>query len=176
VYVLNTYGGLLRTIVRLNPQENVVIKTSSLSPAFISSFVVFGTVLLGLRDLAKVKAGETVLIHGAAGGVGQAAIKFLQHLGATIIASCSKPKQPNLRELFGLELFIDSRAPELYYSEVMKLTKGAGVNVVLNSVSGKGLTESLRCLSHNGRFVEIGKVLPFLLIIISLSKHLLDVL
>ncbi|KAI9324294.1 hypothetical protein DFJ73DRAFT_667441, partial [Zopfochytrium polystomum] len=119
--------------------------------------MVLATVLHGLRDLARVTRDDVVLVHAASGGVGQAAIKYLQSLGATVIASASPRKHLFLRTEFGLDQVVNSRDPKSFYETVMKITAGRGVSVVLNSLAGESLMESVRCLAPQGRFVEIGK-------------------
>ncbi len=106
-------------------------------------------------ELAGLAAGERILIHSGAGGVGLAAIGLAQAVGARIFATCSVPKQDHLRSL-GVEAVYDSRT--LAFAEaVLEATDGAGVDVVLNSLTGEGFIEaSLSCLARGGRFVELG--------------------
>ncbi len=119
--------------------------------------VVYLTAHYGLNYLGRMEAGETVLIHSAAGGVGIAAIRLARAAGAKIIATAgSRKKRTQLRKMFGIEHVFDSRA-NAFYSEVMALTDGRGVDLVLNSLTGKQITQSLKCLAPYGRFIEIGK-------------------
>ena len=119
--------------------------------------VVYCTVELGLGDLAGLKAGETVLIHAAAGGVGMVAIQYAQRIGARIIATASDGKRGVLREL-GVELVASSRDADKFEGELRQLLGPEGsVDVVLNSLSGDFIAHSVRALSSGGRFVEIGK-------------------
>ncbi|KAJ3326960.1 hypothetical protein HDU76_012478 [Blyttiomyces sp. JEL0837] len=159
VYTSRMSGGFMATDISVNPGTAVIIKIAQKpSPDYVGTFAVLATVLYGLRDLARVQPRDTVLVHAAAGGVGQAAIKYLQMVGAKIIGSASTKKHQFLKDMYGLDHVINSRDPKMFYSSIMEITKGAGVNVVLNSLSGEGLTESMKCLSPRGRFVEIGKV------------------
>lgn len=116
----------------------------------------FLTADTALRELAKLSPGETVLIHAAAGGVGCIAVQLAHHLGATVIATTSsEEKRAFLREL-GVKHIFNSRTAD-FGDEILALTNGEGVDVVLNSLAGRALTESFRCLKAFGRFIEIGK-------------------
>ena len=109
-----------------------------------------------LAHLARVQEGETILIHSAAGGVGLAAIRVAQHLGARVIATAgSAPKRRWLEEQ-GIEGVLDSR-DLAFVDQVLARTEGRGVDVVLNSLAGEGYLRSFECLSAFGRFVEIGR-------------------
>ncbi|GAA3657696.1 type I polyketide synthase [Streptomyces iranensis] len=119
--------------------------------------VVFATAYYGLVDLAGLSAGESVLIHAAAGGVGMAATQIARHLDAQIYATASTGKQHVLREA-GLEdaRIGDSRTTG-FREVVLDTTDGRGVDVVLNSLSGDFVDASLDLLPRGGRFVEMGK-------------------
>ena len=116
--------------------------------------VAFATAALAF-DLAGLKAGERVLIHAGAGGVGLAAIQLARAAGAEVMATASAAKQEYLRSL-GVALVFDSRQTA-FGGEILDATAGAGVDVVLNSLTGPGYIEaSLECLAPAGRFVELG--------------------
>lgn len=116
--------------------------------------MVFLTAYYGLHTLAKMKRGDKVLIHAASGGVGHAAIQLAQQCGAEIYATASKKKWPYLRSL-GLQNIMDSRSLQ-FADDIMQLTDGEGVDIVLNSLAGEFITRSLDVLGENGRFIEIG--------------------
>lgn len=119
--------------------------------------LVFCTAYLGLVKMANITKDDTVLIHSAAGGVGLAAVQIANMAGATVIASCSSaPKRKSLSEEFGVKHFVNSRSLE-FEQEVMKITNGKGVSIVLNSLSGEYMDASIRCVEFGGRFIEIGK-------------------
>ncbi|CAF0807397.1 unnamed protein product [Adineta steineri] len=125
----------------------------------VSLPIVFATVYAGLIAKAQVKAGETVLIHSAAGGIGQAAIQLCQHIGAHVICTVgSAEKRQFLEQTYGCKLFANSHSTDEWKSEVMKLTNGEGVDIVLNSLKGDAIQAGLQCLKIGGRFIEIGKV------------------
>ncbi|MFC9971175.1 SDR family NAD(P)-dependent oxidoreductase [Spirillospora sp. NPDC127200] len=118
--------------------------------------VAFLTVLHGLERLAGLRAGETVLVHGAAGGVGMAALQHAAHVGAHVIATAGTPAKRDLLRAMGVEHVLDSRGLD-FAEQVKKLTAGRGVDVVLNSLSGEAVTRSLEALAPGGRFIEMGK-------------------
>ncbi|ORX77232.1 hypothetical protein BCR32DRAFT_248107 [Anaeromyces robustus] len=152
------YGHLLRTYGVVDPLSVQKIPESMYKVEYAGIFIVFITAYYSLHVRAGgIKPGQTILIHAAAGGVGQAAVKLCQLWGANIIASASASKQKFLRETYGLEHVTNSRDPEEFYHDVMKWTNGKGVDFVLNSLSGKSLRMGIRCLKNGGKFVEIGK-------------------
>lgn len=118
--------------------------------------VVFGTAYHALHTLARLRRGETVLIHAAAGGVGLAAVQLAQGIGATVLATAgSEEKRAHLRSL-GVALVMDSRTLD-FAEETLRFTRGRGVDVVLNSLAGAFQHKSLALCAPHGRFVEIGK-------------------
>ncbi|WP_129305786.1 type I polyketide synthase [Streptomyces sp. L2] len=117
---------------------------------------VFLTVQHALGHLARLQPGETVLVHGAAGGVGLAALQYAQHIGAQVIATAGSPAKRDLLRLLGIEHVLDSRTLR-FADEVDTITRGRGVDVVLNSLAGEAMARSVRVLAPHGRFVELGK-------------------
>jgi NADPH:quinone reductase len=92
------------------------------------------TALAALRPLGQIAAGQTVLIHAAAGGTGQAAVKMARYYGATVIATASPGKHETVRAL-GADHVLDSRGADLA-AEVLQLTSGTGADLVLESAGG----------------------------------------
>ena len=116
---------------------------------------VFVTCVLSY-ELAGLKAGDRVLIHAGAGGVGLAAIQLAQAAGAEVFATASARKRDHLRSM-GVEHVFDSRSTA-FGQGILDATGGAGVDVVLNSLTGEGFIEaSLACLAEGGRFVELAR-------------------
>ena len=110
----------------------------------------------GLNHLAKIKAGDKVLIHTAAGGVGLIAVQIALNKGAETYATASKGKQQYLREL-GIKHVYDSRNTD-FGEEILKDTHAQGVDIVLNMLTSEGFKEaSLNCLKQGGVFLEISK-------------------
>ncbi|MGC1851645.1 MAG: type I polyketide synthase, partial [Solirubrobacterales bacterium] len=119
--------------------------------------IVFATAFYGLKDLAKLKAGERVLIHAGAGGVGMAAIGIAKHTGAEVFATAS-PSKWEVLEGMGIdpERIASSRDTE-FTEKFLKATGGEGVDVVLNALAGEFVDASLALLPRGGRFLEMGK-------------------
>ncbi len=131
------------------PEQLTTLEAATIPLAFI-------TAGYSLCHLARLARGETVLIHSAAGGVGGAAIQLAQRAGANVIATAgTKEKRAYLRQL-GVEHVFDSRSLD-FYNRVKEVTDGRGVDVVLNSLTGRFIAQSLKCLAPFGRFIEIGK-------------------
>jgi NADPH:quinone reductase len=115
------------------------------------------TALAALKPLGCVAAGQSVLIHAAAGGTGQAAVRMAKHFGATVIGTASPDKHEVVRAL-GADHVIDSRSADLA-AEVMRLTGGAGADLVLESVGGATFEASLAATKRvTGRLVVSGLV------------------
>ncbi|WP_329071719.1 type I polyketide synthase [Streptomyces sp. NBC_01429] len=120
--------------------------------------VVFLTAYYALRDLAGLRAGETVLVHAAAGGVGMAATQLARHWGAEVLGTASTYK----RELLRRDGWSDDRlasSRDLGFEERFHGAGdgGRGVDVVLNSLAGEFVDASLRLLAPGGRLIEMGK-------------------
>lgn len=118
--------------------------------------VVFLTVYYGLIVQARLQEGERVLIHSATGGVGLAAIQLAQFLGAEIYATAGSQEKRELLRSMGVEHVYDSRSLD-FADRIMQDTSNEGIDVVLNSLTGSAMVESLELLRNFGRFVEIGK-------------------
>ncbi|MFI7000334.1 NADPH:quinone oxidoreductase family protein [Nocardia sp. NPDC050175] len=113
------------------------------------------TALAALEPLGQLAAGQVVLIHAAAGGTGQAAVKMAKHYGATVIATASPDKHETVRAL-GADHVLDSRGTDIA-AEVLGLTGGAGVDVVLESAGGATFGASLAAAKRvSGRVVVYG--------------------
>lgn len=121
--------------------------------------IVFCTAYFSLYETARLQKGETVLIHAAAGGVGQAAIMLAQLVGAEVYATVgSKEKSQLLMDTYGIpEDHIFSSRNALFVSEIMAATNSKGVDVALNCLSGQLLKATWKCMAIFGRLIEIGK-------------------
>ena len=117
--------------------------------------VAFLTAYHALMLCARLKAGEWVLIHGGAGGVGLAAIQIARWRGARVIATAGSPERRELLSALGAEHVFDSRTGA-FVEDVRRVT-GDGVDVVVNSLSGEAMERSISVLRPFGRFVELGK-------------------
>ncbi|KOT90111.1 hypothetical protein ADK70_17685 [Streptomyces rimosus subsp. pseudoverticillatus] len=118
--------------------------------------VAFLTVHYSFARLARPAAGETVLVHGGAGGVGLAALQYARRCGARVIATAGSAAKRDLLRRLGAEHVLDSRSLA-FADDIRRLTDGRGVDVVLNSLAGEAAARSLELLTHGGRFIELGK-------------------
>ncbi|NTX14092.1 SDR family NAD(P)-dependent oxidoreductase [Myxococcus sp. CA056] len=138
------------------PAGHVVKLPEHLSFEQGANLIVFLTVYHSLVRVARLRRGERILIHGATGGVGLAAIEVARWCGADIIATAgSEEKRQYLRE-HGLTHISNSRDVS-FAEDVRAWTGGRGVDVVLNFMPGEVMTRSLDCLAPFGRFIELGK-------------------
>jgi acyl transferase domain-containing protein/NADPH:quinone reductase-like Zn-dependent oxidoreductase/SAM-dependent methyltransferase/acyl carrier protein len=154
VFGLAVFGLATQTIARGSDVRRIPDHLSFEEAATLP--VVFMTSWHALRNVARLRKGETVLIHAGAGGVGMAAIQIAHHLGAEVIASAGNPAKRALLEILGVKHVIDSRRGD-FVEAVMGLTNRRGVDVVLNALAGEAIPMGLACLAEFGRFVEIGK-------------------
>ena len=119
--------------------------------------IVFATAHYGLHDLAGLKAGERILIHAGAGGVGMAAIGIAREIGAEVFATASPSKWEVLEEAGLDEDHIASSRDLTFKDKFLAATEGEGVDVVLNALAGEFVDASLELLPGGGRFLEMGK-------------------
>ncbi|QCX80415.1 Erythronolide synthase, modules 1 and 2 [Streptomyces sp. YIM 121038] len=118
---------------------------------------VFLTAYYALRDLADLQAGQSLLVHAAAGGVGMAAVQLARHFGAEVYGTASAGKWDVLRGLGVEDSRIASSRTLDFEAAVLAASDGRGVDVVLNSLAREFVDASLRLLPRGGRFVEMGK-------------------
>ena len=117
----------------------------------------FLTAWFGLVDLADLRAGETVLIHAATGGVGMAAVQIARHLGATVYATAS-PAKHHILDTMGIDQAHRASSRDLDFEHTFRTaTQGTGFDVVLDCLAGDFVDASLRLLPPGGRFIEMGK-------------------
>jgi len=117
---------------------------------------VFFTAHYALIHLARLQPGERVLIHGAAGGLGIAALQYACHLGAEIFATAGTEEKRDFLRLIGADHVLDSRSLA-FADQIMALTGGEGIDVVVNSLAGEAIRRNLSVLKPFGRFLELGK-------------------
>ncbi|KAH9900372.1 ketoacyl-synt-domain-containing protein [Xylariomycetidae sp. FL2044] len=119
----------------------------------------FTTAWYAIHHAARMQKGESILIHSAAGGTGQAALQVAQLVGAEIFATVgSEEKKKFLVERYGIaEDHIFYSRNTAFARGVLRLTNGRGVDVVINSLSGDGLLASWELIAPHGRFIELGK-------------------
>lgn len=130
------------------PDNFSVYESATIPTSFLTAYY-------ALMTLAKLKKGDKVLIHAAAGGVGIAAINLANIIGAEVYATASHAKWPLLKSL-GVKHIYNSRTLD-FADEILRDTKGEGVDLVLNSLIGEYIQKNVDVLKTNGRFVEIGE-------------------
>uniref|UniRef100_UPI003D73DFE5 type I polyketide synthase n=1 Tax=Streptomyces sp. bgisy084 TaxID=3413777 RepID=UPI003D73DFE5 len=119
--------------------------------------VVFLTAYYALVELGELQAGESVLVHSAAGGVGMAAVQLARHLGAEVFGTASPGKWETLRSAGLDEAHLASSRDLDFERSFLATTAGRGVDVVLDSLAREFVDASLRLLPRGGRFLEMGK-------------------
>ncbi|WP_217267036.1 type I polyketide synthase, partial [Mycobacterium avium] len=125
--------------------------------AAATASVVFATAYYALVDLADARPGQRVLVHAAAGGVGMAAVQLARHFGLEVFATASRGKWDTLRDMgFDDDHLGDSRGLD-FEDKFRAVTGGAGMDIVLDSLSGDSVDASLRLVAPGGIFLEMGK-------------------
>src|SRR2546423_7643219 len=117
--------------------------------------VAFGTAQECLFTAGNLEAGQTVLIHAGAGGVGMAAIQLAKQAGATVISTASSDEKLERLKDFGLDHGINY-ATESFVERMRELTDGRGPNVIVDSVGGQNLVDSIAALAYRGTLVSAG--------------------
>ncbi|WP_168200691.1 type I polyketide synthase [Allokutzneria sp. NRRL B-24872] len=139
------------------PQVLVQRTPNHLGPAEAATIPgTFATAHYALDELARLRPGETVLIHCAAGGVGLATVQLARHMGATVIATAGSEYKRSLLRHMGIEFVGDSRSTS-YTDLVNEVTRGRGVDVVINMLSGVTRAAGFGVLAPHGRWVELTK-------------------
>ena len=118
--------------------------------------ITFLTAEYSLTHVGKMSAGDRVLIHAGAGGVGMAAVQLAQRAGAEIFATAGSPEKRAFLKSIGVQHVMDSRSLA-FADDVMRITNNEGIDIVLNSLTGEFIPKSLELLRAGGRFLEIGK-------------------
>lgn len=157
-------GGVVRAVGPgdvngLQVGERVVVLAPNYSTTVATLPVAYVTALYSLYDRARLLPGESILIHSGAGAFGMAAISIAQRIGAvvyTTVGSQSK-REYLIRELGVADSHIFNSRDDGFVKAIDIATKGKGVNVLINSLTGDLLHASWGCMSAFGRFVEVGK-------------------
>ncbi len=149
-----TGGGFAQEIVlareRLLPfQDSLSFVEAAAIP------VVYGTVLYALRQRAQLLPGETLLVLGAAGGVGLAAVQVGKAMGARVMAAASTESKRQLAKEQGADDVINYADPG-WRDAVLRLTEGKGADVIFDPVGGDAFDEAIRCVAWSGRYLVVG--------------------
>jgi NADPH:quinone reductase-like Zn-dependent oxidoreductase len=151
-YCFSTYVTTLSPLVQPIPEWMTFEEAATIPATFL-------TALYALKNLGHIQPGESVLIHAAAGGVGQAAIQLAHLFGAEVYATVgTRDKREFIERELGVhpDRIMNSRNLD-FVQEIAQKTNGRGVDLVLNSLSGEALKKSVGVLAPFGRFLEIGK-------------------
>ncbi|KAF6838015.1 KR domain-containing protein [Colletotrichum musicola] len=159
VIFCSSRGGGFGTFVRCPELQTEKLPRGMSFLAAAAVPAVWSTAVYALDHVARLSAGETVLVHAAAGGVGQAAVQLARLRGAEVFVTVgSETKRQLVKELFHLDDdHIFNSRDETFAEDVLHATHGRGVDVVLNSLGGELLRRSWECIAPFGRFVDIGK-------------------
>lgn len=117
--------------------------------------IVYPTSYAALVFRARIEAGETLLVHAAAGGVGLAAVQIGRALGARVIATAGDPEKLEIARAAGADVAIDYREED-WVARVKHETGGRGADVIYDSVGGSVFDGSMRCIAWNGRLLVVG--------------------
>jgi NADPH:quinone reductase len=152
-HVIGTGAGAFAEYMLMPANAVVPVPTGWNDDEALGLVLNWATALASLRPLGRLTAGDIVLIHAAAGGVGQAAVRIAKHYGATVIATASASKHDVVRRL-GADHVIDQAD---LVAEVRRLTGGRGVDIVLESVGGDTFRQSVEVARRvTGKVVVIG--------------------
>ena len=154
VFGFVSHGGLAEEVVV--PEKACFLKPSGMNYAVAASFMMaYGTSYHALKDRAKLRKGETLLVMGASGGVGLAAVELGKLMGATVIAAASTNDKLELCKFYGADHLINYTTGDL--KTILKnLTKGKGVDVIYDPVGGDFSEQAFRGIAWNGRFLVVG--------------------
>lgn len=156
VFAMLDWGGLAEKAAALEvntypmPDDMAFAHAISMTNSYGTSAAAFTW-----PHLLNVKAGETVLVHGAAGGVGIAAVEIGKILGATVIATVGSPEKMEVVRRHGADHVINYRQDN-FRDAVMEITGGKGVNACYDPVGGDVFKNSMRCLAVEGRIMPVG--------------------
>ncbi len=154
VIALTLWGGFAEQV--LAKQEQVIPMPADLSFEVAGSLLLtYGTCLHALRDRAQLQPGQTVLVLGAAGGIGIATIELAKAMGARVIAAASTAEKLATCRAQGADEVINYREQNLR-DEVKRLTGGRGVDVVMDPVGGDYAEQALRSMAWRGRYLVVG--------------------
>lgn len=124
-------------------------------PAAAGIFMPFHLAWLALFERARLRRGETILIHAAAGGVGSSALQLARHAGARVLATAGSPDKRKLCTDLGADIAIDYRNDD-WVAAVLEATDGRGVDVAFDTVGGQTTVDTFKCMAFNGRHILAG--------------------
>lgn len=154
VLAICNYGSYAEEVIA--PAPMVVPIPDSMNFVDAAAFpVAYGTSHIALTDRANLKAGETLLVLGAAGGVGLTTVELGKYLGARVIAAAGNDEKLALAQEYGAEFLINYRE-ESIRDKVKAYTDGAGADVIFDPVGGDAFDEAIRAINWDGRLLVVG--------------------
>ena len=155
VYTTQTLSGAYAEYaLALEQQVHLLPARASFSQG-AGVWVPYGTAYHGLYHSAKARASETVLVHGASGGVGTAAVQIARSMGLTILGTAGTPAGLELAKREGAHQVFDHRKAG-YQEEVLKATGNRGVDIILEKLANVNLAHDTELLAKDGRIIVIG--------------------
>lgn len=145
----STHVRVRRDGVTRLPEKMETIAAATVPVAFLTAYY-------AMVELGRIQPGETILIHGAAGGVGLAALQIAKLKGAKVIATAGTVEKRRFLETLGADHVLDSRSLD-FVAGVRRVTRGEGVDLVLNSLFSEAMERSIELVKPFGRFLELGK-------------------
>jgi len=147
-------GGLAEQVIA--PAHSTFAIPDSLDPVKAAAlFITYQTGWAGLHRRAALQAGETLLVHAGAGGVGSAAIQLGLAAGARVIATAGGPEKTEICRKLGAQIAVDYLADD-FVDAVKSATGGRGADVIYDSVGGDTFDKSRKCIASEGRIVVVG--------------------
>jgi NADPH2:quinone reductase len=154
VSFLNYFGAFAEEIV--TQEDSIVVLPQTLDLATAATYrLSFSPAYIALQYRAKLQPGETLLVNGAAGGVGMAAVKLGVLMGARVIGSVGSDAKGEIVRAAGAEAIVNY-STESVRDRVKELTGGKGADVILDTVGGDVFDQSLRCVNLLGRIIVMG--------------------
>lgn len=148
------HGGLAERVVLA--EANAFAVPASMPPAKAAGLLItYQTGYVGLHRRAGLRAGETLLVHAGAGGVGTAAIQLGLAAGARVLATAGGPEKVQVCRDLGADVVVDYNAED-FVAAVKDVTDGRGADVIYDSVGGDIFDASRRCIAFEGRIVVVG--------------------
>ena len=154
VIALTPHGGYAEQAV-VNVNRCVAMPTAMPYEHGAAFPVVFGTSHIALWHRARLQAGETLVVHGASGGVGLTAVAIGKQLGATVIATASRAEKLEIARQHGADHLLDTAHDDIRL-RIKELTDGRGADVIYDPVGGELFNTSLRAIAFEGRLLVIG--------------------
>ncbi len=155
VYTSDTVTGSYAEFVLCEAADVHLLPEKISFPQGAALNVPYGTAYRALFQRAQGKAGETVLVHGASGGVGTAAVQLARAAGLTVIGTVGTAKGAELAKQSGAHFVFDHTKPD-YLADIMMATHGHGVDIILEMLSNVNLGKDLTIAAMNGRIIVIG--------------------